>query len=133
MPVVLRMCRFVVARWIMAAYASEIRWAPCRAITLIHLLHHLRSFEQQEQLIHRCYETLERDGVLGALEVADQPSWKFMLSKLVDNVAYAGDTFYFRAREEYRRLFSAVGFRNVQVIPVHRGRPLSHVLYVAQK
>jgi SAM-dependent methyltransferase len=105
----------------------------CQGIVLVHLLHHLPSFGQQERLLRICYEGLSRGGILLNLEIDKRPLWKFIFTKIVDNVAYPGNRFYFRSSLEFTDLLKSIKFRNIKVIPAHRFVPLSHVLYVAQR
>lgn len=110
-------------------------WAGSKykAIVLIHLLHHLSSFEQQEELLKICYRNLDKEGIVLVLEIDEKPLWKFSFTKLVDNVAYPGGKFYFRSSSEFVSIFKSTGFGNVRVIQANEGVPLSHVLYVAEK
>jgi predicted SAM-dependent methyltransferase len=106
---------------------------PTQAFTLIHLLHHLSSFREQEELLKRCYENLTAGGILLVLEIDKRPLWKFGFSAILDNLAYPGHKFYFRNRGELNSILKAAGFRAIRTFPLHRGVPLSHILYVAQK
>ena len=108
-------------------------WGPCRGLALIHLLHHLSSFEDQERLLRRCYDSLMPGGVLVMLEVDTTPAWKFLLSQVVDHVAYPFDRFFFRKSQTFTELMSAIGFREIQVMPAHRGVFLSHAILVGMK
>lgn len=113
--------------------AMDFEWTDCRGIALIHVLHHFNSFDEQEGFLRECFERLEKGGVLLVLEIDKKPFWKFMFTKLVDNVAYPGDRFYFRGKDELVRVLKEAGFRDVRAVPVHKGVPLSHILYVAGK
>jgi 2-polyprenyl-6-hydroxyphenyl methylase/3-demethylubiquinone-9 3-methyltransferase len=109
------------------------QWERCQAVALIHLLHHLSSFKEQEELLRACYERLDSDGVLLTLEVDNNPRWKFLCGQLVDTVAYLGDTFYYRTSSELTDVLRTIGFRDIEAVPVHKGVPLSHTVYVARK
>src|SRR3989338_1350798 len=113
--------------------AMTARWDQCQGIALIHLLHHLSSYEDQRRLLRLCYESLDANGSLVVLEVDKRPRWKFCLAQLVDHVAYPLDRFYFRDRAAFEGLLQSVGFRNIRFIPGHQGVPLSHMVLVAQK
>ena len=113
--------------------AMTAQWDRCQGIALIHLLHHLSSYEDQDRLLHLCYESLDANGSLLVLEVDKRPWWKYCLAQLVDNVAYPFDRFYFRDRAAFEELLRSVGFRNIRFVPGHHGVPLSHMVLVAQK
>jgi len=113
--------------------AMNLNLTQCDGIVLNHMLHHLSSYQDQEKLLRHCYEKLKDGGTLINLEIDKKPFWKFMFTQLVDHVAYPGDKFYFRDSSEFEELFNSIGFKKIEVIPVHEGVPLSHVLYVAKK
>ncbi len=98
--------------------------AGCSAITIIDVLHHLDSFEMQEELIRYCYTGLEKGGVLFIKDVCFEPYSKFFLTRIVDNMLYIGDTFYFRPWQEFKKLFETIGFE-VEYVPLHAGTPYS--------
>jgi len=113
--------------------AMTARWDRCQGISLVHLLHHLSSYEDQTRLLRLCFESLDAGGSLVVLEVDKRPRWKYALAQVVDNVAYPFDRFYFRSRAAFESLLQSVGFRNGRFVPGHQGVPLSHMVLVAQK
>ena len=113
--------------------AMTAQWDRCQGIALIHLLHHLSSYEDQARLLRLCYESLDDNGSLVILEVDQQPRWKYWCAQVVDRVAYPLDRFYFRSRAAFESLLQSVGFGNIRFIPGHQGVPLSHMVLVAQK
>lgn len=107
-------------------------WPPASAIVLNHVLHHLPSYEAQQPLLAACRQRLAPGGSLIILEIAPRPRVKFWTTVLVDHVAYPGDRFFYRTPAEFQNLLRGAGFRDIDVLPVDQGRPLSHVLYVAR-
>ncbi len=96
----------------------------CQAITIIDVLHHMNSFEQQEDLLRYCYSGLDRGGVLFIKDVCFEPYYKFFLTRIVDNCLYMGDRFYFRKWEDFRSVLEKTGFR-VEYVTLHEGSPYS--------
>ena len=96
----------------------------CSVITFIDVLHHLDSFETQEDLLRYCHTGLETGGVLFIKDVCFEPYSKFFLTRIVDNALYLGDTFYFRPWQEFKILLETIGFE-VEYVPLHEGTPYS--------
>jgi SAM-dependent methyltransferase len=103
---------------------NDYDFKACQAITIIDVLHHLASFREQEDLLQYCYENLEKGGVLFIKDVCFEPYSKFFLTRIVDNMLYIGDRFYFRKWEEFRDVLEKIGFEVVYV-PLHKGTPYS--------
>jgi 2-polyprenyl-3-methyl-5-hydroxy-6-metoxy-1,4-benzoquinol methylase len=97
-------------------------------IVLLHVMHHLESFEQQERLLGRCAELLSPDGVLLILEVEKRPWWKHALALAVDHALYPDDTIFYRDRADMEALLEKLGL-NVETKPMGAGRPFPHILY----
>lgn len=99
------------------------------AILLIHVLHHLRSFEEQALLLRRCRAALKPGGRLIVCEVDRRPWWKFALAHLADWILYPGDPILYRMPEDLAALLSAEGFSS-ELLRVDEGTPFSHVAFV---
>lgn len=101
-------------------------------ILMIHLLHHLNSFEEQEKLTKVCYEKLRPGGELIVCEIGRSPWWKYIVTQSADHILYPGDTIYYRTENEWVSFFKNFGF-SVTTIPMHRHKPFSHVTFLCQK
>lgn len=101
-------------------------------ILLVHVLHHLDSFESQERLLEDCRERLEEGGRLVICEVNSAPGWKYALGRLADAVLYPGDPIFYRMPAEMGTLLERCGFRSETRL-VHEGTPFSHAVYVCEK
>jgi len=101
-------------------------------ITIIDVLHHLNSYADQEKLIMKCFGALNPHGKLIIKEVNDKPKHKYMIAKIIDNLLYVGDKFYFRNEAQWESLLGNLGF-GVLSIPLHEGTPTSSIVYVAEK
>lgn len=96
----------------------------CQGITMIDFLHHMNSYKEQEDLLHYCYKGLAKGGTLFIKDVCFEPYYKFFLTRIVDNVLYMGDRFYFRKWEEFKELLETIGFQ-VKYVSLHQRTPYS--------
>ena len=111
---------------------TRLKLPPCDAVLLLDVLHHLKSYEEQEKLLSYCVQLLGPQGILLIKEIDNKPKLKFFVTQLVDNLLYPGDHFYFRGEEEFKKLMGKLNL-NVEFHAIHEGKPLSHVVYVARK
>lgn len=106
---------------------------PCDAIVIIHVLHHLPSYEKQEDLLKNCYDKLTRGGMIIIGEIDTRPLWKSLCSKTVDHLLYHGDFFHFRSCEDFKRMIEKSGFKDVNIIRCDKGIPFAHKVIVGTK
>ncbi|MDP3999623.1 MAG: class I SAM-dependent methyltransferase [bacterium] len=109
---------------------AQIPSADC--ILLIHVLHHLNSYSEQEVLIRACYDKLKEGGKLIICEIDRYPWWKFILTQMADHLLYPGDRIYYRFPAELLSFLKTLQF-NIQYQKSHQGTPFSHVTYVCEK
>lgn len=109
------------------------------AITLIHVLHHLGSYEDQEKLIRKCKDELKAGGVLIIAEIIEKPILKFIFTAFTDyvilpilfeNKLFSGKV-YFRSLETWQKLLKNNGFI-ISTKLINRGMPFSHVIIKAR-
>ncbi len=105
---------------------QQLEIVDCDAIVLVHVLHHLPSFESQEKLMRECYEKLRKGAKIIVVEIDLRPLWKFWFTKFIDHVLYFGDRFYFRDQKQTSELLSQAGYRDVNAFPFHEYSMLSH-------
>ena len=96
----------------------------CQGITMIDFLHHMNSYSDQEDLLKHCSTGLAKGGTLFIKDVCFEPYYKFFLTRIVDNVLYTGDRFYFRKWEEFKEILEDIGF-SVEYVSLHPGTPYS--------
>ncbi len=70
------------------------------AIVIMHVLHHLKSYHDQEKLIGECVEKLEKGGMLLIDEVNRKYTLQYFLALLTDSLLYLGDRFYYRSKKD---------------------------------
>ncbi len=112
---------------------QQLEIVDCDAIVLVHVLHHLPSFENQEKLMRECYEKLRKGAKIIVVEIDLRPLWKFWFTKFIDHVLYFGDRFYFRDQKQTSELLSQAGYRDVNAFPFHEYSMLSHFVCIGIK
>lgn len=108
-------------------------------ILMSHVLHHLRSFQEQETLIKDCITRLKSGGRLIILEINPSFSFEYLVTILTDYTIFPmlfesriiGSRVYYRKEREWINLLSSFGL-SVKKEKV-TGKPFSHMILVAQK
>ena len=111
---------------------TKIEIPPADCILLIHVLHHLDSYEQQKPLIEACLAKLRSGGKLIIAEIDRWPWWKFLLTQLADHLLYPGDKIYYRFPESMKELLGHLPVK-VETEVMHRRTPFSHTTYICTK
>jgi len=105
---------------------------PADCLMVIHVLHHLNSFAEQDQLMRDCVGKLKPGGKLLICEVQSRPWWKLFLSYCADYMLYPGDSIYYRKPAEIIDVLKSCNL-DVHFEESHKGCPFPHVTYVATK
>lgn len=109
------------------------------AITLIHVLHHLGSYEDQEKLIRKCKDKLKTGGILVIAEIIEKPILKYIFTAITDyvilpilfeNKLFSGKI-HFRSLKAWQKLLKNNGFI-ISTKLINRGMPFSHVIIKAR-
>ncbi|MEK7640493.1 MAG: methyltransferase domain-containing protein [Patescibacteria group bacterium] len=111
---------------------TKIEIPPADCILLIHVLHHLDSYDQQKPLIEACLAKIKSGGKLIIAEIDRRPWWKFMLTWLADHLLYPGDKIYYRFPESMKELLGQLPV-TVEEEVMHQGTPFSHISYICTK
>ena len=107
---------------------------------MVHLLHHLPSKEDQLKLLRKVKNSLPKKGKLIIAEVSTKPYIKYLISWLTDafivpilfEKKFYNLKFYYRNEREWKTLLKKIGFK-VIVKPAHKGKPFSHIIFIATK
>ena len=115
--------------------ATKTNIPQCDVIVMMHLLHHLRSFEDQERLIRNFRKKLKKNGKMVIIEVEPKLSWKYFLAWSADHFLVPWlfekriySKIYFRKRKEWERLLEKAGFE-VKTHPADKNMPFSHIIF----
>jgi 2-polyprenyl-3-methyl-5-hydroxy-6-metoxy-1,4-benzoquinol methylase len=101
------------------------------AITILDVLHHLNSYEDQEKLIESCRRMLIRGGSLIISDVNNTPFWKLILARLTDFLMYKGAPVYYRYKKDMIKMLNK-HFKNIEICDLENN-PFPHVLYICRK
>lgn len=114
--------------------ATKLVIPPADAITFFHVLHHLNSYKEQEEVLRKCYKSLRKGGKLFIVEVEIKSSIKYWTCWLADHflVPWVFEKkFYalafFRNSKKWKKLLNEIGF-SCKIIPAEAGRPFSNVI-----
>lgn len=119
--------------------ATKVRIPPADAIVLFHLLHHLRSFAEQEKVINMCFNQLKRAGKLIVVEAEPKISFKFLVTWLTDHLLVPWlferklySSIFFRRSQDWMRLLEESGF-SCNTISAEEGKPFTHIILECQR
>ena len=108
----------------------DIPKADC--IIFTHVLHHLTTYEAQEELLKNCYDKLKIEGSLIIMEVDRHPKWKFFISWCADKILYPFEKINFRSRDNFISLLNKCKF-NAETLPMNKGSIFSHIVFIGKK
>jgi ubiquinone/menaquinone biosynthesis C-methylase UbiE len=106
-------------------------------ISIIDVLY-LVPIDRWDSILKKCYHCLKPGGRLLLKEMDRSHTWKLAVLYLEETLAVKmlgltlGKQFTFPEREEIRRRLSYAGF-DVEEIPIHRGYPVPHHLWIGTK
>ncbi len=108
-------------------------------IIMSHILHHLKSFQDQEKLIYDNLAKLQKGGQLIILEIKPSISFEYFLTLVADYLIFPmlfekkiiGDKVYYRQEQDWIKLLSGFGLKVGKEKVT--GKPFSHMILVAEK
>lgn len=113
---------------------TKINIPSADSILLVHVLHHLTSYEKQEQLLKMIKSKLKKRGQLLIVEVEPKFSWKYFLAWFTDHFIVAWlfekrlySPIYFRKAVEWRKILVGLGY-SCKIINADKSKPFSHVV-----
>lgn len=109
-------------------------------ILLVHVLHHLPSYQLQTELINRCRDKLKEEGKLVIVEIDRRPIFKYLLTWVVDVVIFPilfekrlfNFNIYYRSQKGWQELLDHAGFI-VEVEKADSNKPFSHLILSCQR
>ena len=108
-------------------------------IVLMHVLHHLDYFKQQQELLRVCWSKLRKKGKLIIIEVEPRASLKYLTSVLVDHFLVAWlferklySAIYFRKKNDWKKLLDKIGFKTNSYV-ADKNMPFSHIIFECSK
>jgi SAM-dependent methyltransferase len=102
------------------------------AVTLIDVLHHLSSYDEQAVILDAVHRVLVPGGQLVLKEVTRSRPVRYRLTYVLDRMAYPRDTFYFRRHEEFLGMLEERGFAT-DFRPLWTHVPYAEYVVVATK
>lgn len=113
--------------------ATKMKIKNLDGIVLHDVLHHLNSYNEQNQLIKDCVLMLKEKGILIIVEVDNKPLWKLVLGRLTDFFMYKGQMVYYRYKKEMLKLLQNYFPQSNMYIETFRNNPFPQVVYICQK
>lgn len=114
--------------------ATKLTIPPTDVIIFFHVLHHLNSYKQQEEVLQKCYNSLKKGGKLFIVEVEIKLSLKYWLCWVFDFFfvpwVFEGRFYtpaFFRKSTDWKIFLNKIGFE-CKIIPADDGRPFSNVI-----
>ena len=112
--------------------AAQWDWPNCTGISMTDFLHHI-SPPEQEKVLNKASQSLEKDGILLISEIDPdtKPAFRYWASYLSDRFLYPSTWSYFRKPSELTSILSVMGFK-IELInlssPIFAG-----LLYICRK
>lgn len=119
--------------------ATKLNIPPCDVITMFHVMHHLNSYKQQDDVIKKIFKSLDKGGKFLMVEVEIKASLKYWVCWLFDYffVPWVFEKrFYtpafFRNSKKWKESLTQSGF-SCKIIPAEKNRPFSNVILECTK
>lgn len=107
----------------------------CDCVVIFHVLHHLTSFADQERLIRKCYQILNKKGKLIIVEVDIKITLKYIISWVTDHFVapflFEGKLYEekinYRKKTDWLKFLKSVGFKT-SAVAVERNKPFTNLV-----
>lgn len=113
--------------------ATKMKLKDLDGILLHDVLHHLSSYNEQDQIIKDCVLMLKEKGILLIVEVDNKPLWKLVLGRLTDFLMYKGQPVYYRYKKNMLKFlcpyFSSENIR----VEILKNNLFPQVVYICKK
>lgn len=108
-------------------------------IIMFHLLHHLKSYKDQEKILTDAYKNLKKKSKLIIVEAEPKLSIKFFFAWFTDHFLVPWiferkfySPIFFRSSSDWKLLLRKIGF-STKILPAEEKKPFSHIILVAKK
>lgn len=112
---------------------------PADCILLVHVLHHLSSYADQEKMVDKCKKKLKRRGKLIIVEIDPRPTFKYLVTWFTDHFLVPWvfekrlySPIFFRTRKDWIGLLKRKGF-SCKAIRAEKGKPFTHIIFECYK
>ena len=107
---------------------------------LVHVLHHLPSYADQETVLKNVFANLKKGGKLVVVEIAETPLPKYWFTWVIDTVVvpilFEGklidQNINYRSARDWKKALKDIGF-TCKVTKIDDGKPFSHILLTCEK
>lgn len=113
--------------------ATKMKFKNVAGVIIHDVLHHLNSYQEQENLVKDCKNMLKKDGILLIVEVDKKPIIKWILGRIADFIMYKGEPVRYRYRKEMINMLTK--YFTVQNISIKQlqSSPFAQVAYICKK
>lgn len=108
-------------------------------IIISHVLHHLSSYKQQEDLLKICRQKIKSNGNIYILEIYKNKNFKYLLGWFFDHFLVPiffekklYSKIYYRSDKEWNLLLNKIGFKT-KIIDVSPNKPISNIIILCKK
>lgn len=119
--------------------ATKVKLDKFDSIILFHLLHHLKNYKEQVDVIKKCTESLNKNGQLIIVEVDIKFTFKYVVSWVVDCliVPWLFERCFFTpvhylGKNEWGKILKDQGLK-YKVHTLEKGKPFTHVVFEAYR
>lgn len=112
---------------------TKLRLPRAKAIVIADVLHHLKSYEEQEWLLEHCCKSLVKKGLLLITEVDNRPFGKLILARMIDFILYPGEAIYYRYSPDMISLLTKHFDPDKIKMKRLNTNPFPHVIYLCEK
>lgn len=119
---------------------TQIGYPKSDCFILFHVLHHLQSYNVQEEVLKKCKRNLKKNGKIIIVEIFIQPSLTYLLSWISDNILVAWfferkifTRILFRSASEWKKILHSNNLEYSTSFPNSISKPFSNIIFECKK